>query len=131
MYQVRCDYLNLIFNDIHIEIDVLNDIHRQFHDHRLQYACIASENNADETRCHLHVQIITKVTINKKSWFLDDITGKNKFFVVFLFLLFLGTHCNYQITNNDKAWIEYIKKGQLELFANDYYHTSDDSVCLY
>ena len=28
---------------------------------------------------------------------------------------FVGTHCNYQITNNDKAWNEYIKKGQVSL----------------
>lgn len=39
-----------------------------------------------------------------------------KFLFCFSPLFFpIGTHCNYQITNNDKAWNEYIKKGQIWL----------------
>ena len=46
-------------------------------------------------RRHLHIQIILKEKINKKRRFLDDITQ---------------THCNYQVTQNDRAWNEYIRK---------------------
>lgn len=74
----------------------MDEIRRQFGESRLQYVCIASEKNMAHQKSHLHVQIITKELINKKSWFLDDITG---------------THCNYQITKNNIAWNEYIKKG--------------------
>ena len=93
----------------------MNEIRRQFSDARLQYVCIASEKNTARTKSHLHVQIITKELINKKSWFLDDITGKESHHRVCTSHHHgaLGTHCNYQITNNDRAWNEYIKKGSL------------------
>ena len=47
-------------------------------------------------RRHLHIQIILKEKVNKKKRFLDEITQ---------------THCNYQVTHNDRAWNEYIRKG--------------------
>lgn len=104
-----------IIDHKYVEMDLLNEIRRQFLDTRLQYVCIASEKNAMGTKSHLHVQIITKQTIDKRSWFLDDITGKNSHVsmnnIEFFFSL-KGTHCNYQITNNDKAWNEYIKKSR-------------------
>ncbi|CAF1108919.1 unnamed protein product [Rotaria magnacalcarata] len=75
---------------------VLDDICRQFNDERLQYVCVASEKDSKNNKNHLHIQIITKLIVNKKCWFLDEITG---------------VHCNYQITNNDVAWNEYCKKG--------------------
>ena len=106
----------MIIYDDHTEIDILNEIRRQFHDARLQYVCIASEKNINGNKSHLHIQIITKQTIDKRSWFLDDITGKHSDVsmnnIEFFFFSSKGTHCNYQITNNDKAWNEYIKKGR-------------------
>jgi hypothetical protein len=72
------------------------DIKRQFGIERLQYACVAEERGTQHDRPHVHVQIILKERVNKKTWFLDTITE---------------THCNYQVTANDRAWNEYIKKG--------------------
>ncbi|CAF3844465.1 unnamed protein product [Rotaria sp. Silwood1] len=42
-----------------------------------------------------YIQIILTKIINKKIWFLDKVTGDQ---------------CNYDVTNNDMAWNEYIKK---------------------
>ncbi|CAF3159746.1 unnamed protein product [Rotaria sp. Silwood2] len=56
---------------------ILEEIRRQFRDERLQYVCVASEKNTTNNKTHLHVQIIAKEKINKKSWFLDDIAGNN------------------------------------------------------
>ena len=60
----------------HVEADILHEIRRQFGETKLQYICIASEKNSNRTKSHLHIQVITKQTINKKSWFLDEIAGK-------------------------------------------------------
>jgi hypothetical protein len=79
-----------------VEETVLDEIKQQFPIEKIQYVCVAQETGSFNGLVHLHIQIILKYKANKKSWFLDDITG---------------THCNYQVTNNDLAWNEYIKKG--------------------
>ncbi|CAF4992554.1 unnamed protein product, partial [Rotaria sp. Silwood1] len=74
---------------------VMAEIKRQFGIEYLQYVCVAQETGDLNNRPHLHIQIILKERKDKKTWFLDDITK---------------THCNYQVTDNDRAWNEYIKK---------------------
>ncbi|CAF3215785.1 unnamed protein product [Rotaria socialis] len=78
--------------------EVMDEIKRIFTIEKLQYVCVAQEfdnNNTTNQTSRLHVQIILKQIINKKTWFLDSITGNR---------------CNYQVTHNDRAWNEYIKK---------------------
>lgn len=58
-----------------LEETVLNEIKRQFGFDRLQYVCVAKEMKQPDMKPHLHIQIILKVRMNKKKWFLDDITG--------------------------------------------------------
>jgi hypothetical protein len=77
-YQVR----GIISLAIHIflycyylEETVMTEIKRQFGIERLQYACVAQEFGDQNDTPHLHIQIILKEKANKKSWFLDDITG--------------------------------------------------------
>ncbi|CAF4416142.1 unnamed protein product [Rotaria socialis] len=75
--------------------EILGKIVQEFGHPLLQYACVASEIAGTPPRQHLHIQIILKRKINKKSWFLDKHTL---------------VHCNYQVTKNNCAWNEYIKK---------------------
>ncbi|CAF1468639.1 unnamed protein product [Adineta steineri] len=75
---------------------VMAEIKRQFGIEQIQYACVAKEINIQTNKTHLHIQIILKDKGKKTSGFLDKITN---------------THCNYQVTDNDRAWNEYIKKG--------------------
>lgn len=113
------------------EETVLDEIKRRFGVQRLQYVCVAQELKHRTGAPHLHVQIILKVVMNKKTWFLDDITGM--YSSIFRLtshrcsetpldkcretlkesrksLLYIGSHCNYQVTKNDRAWNEYIEK---------------------
>ena len=75
---------------------IMDEIKRQFGIAKIQYICIGEEISEIDHRKHLHIQIILKGKLNRRKPFLDDITQ---------------THCNYQVTYNDLAWNEYIKKG--------------------
>jgi hypothetical protein len=59
----------------YLEQTVMTEIKRQFGIERLQYACVAQEIGDNNDTPHLHIQIILKEKANKKTWFLDDITG--------------------------------------------------------
>jgi len=74
---------------------VMNAIKDEFGIENIQYICIGEEISELNHQRHLHVQIILKEKINKKKRFLDEITE---------------THCNYQVTQYDRAWNEYIRK---------------------
>ena len=107
---------------------MLDEIKRQFSIERLQYVCVAQEMSDQAMRSHLHIQIVLKEKLNKRTWFLDDVTSEwgatkesSTFSKAYFHLcennmnrnfLFIETHCNYQVTKNDRAWNEYIKKGQ-------------------
>lgn len=53
----------------------MNEIKRIFTIENIQYACVAQEiSDMNDEACHLHIQIILKQTVNKKTWFLDTIT---------------------------------------------------------
>ena len=72
--------------------------------------------NQERTKPHLHAQIILRRNVNKHGWFLDKYTGMImiKSCTIRTNLCFsfaVGVHCNYQVTKNDIAWNEYIKKG--------------------
>ena len=56
----------------------MNEIKRTFTIEKLQYVCVAQEFNNDTINqaFHLHVQIVLKEVVNKKTWFLDSVTGK-------------------------------------------------------
>ncbi|CAF1250811.1 unnamed protein product [Rotaria magnacalcarata] len=56
---------------------VMAEIKRQFSIQKLQYVCVAEEKTDTNDSSHLHIQIILKYKTNKKTWFLDDITGHN------------------------------------------------------
>ncbi|CAF4786174.1 unnamed protein product [Rotaria sp. Silwood1] len=75
---------------------VMNKIKEEFGIENIQYICIGEEISELNHQRHLHIQIIFKEKIDRRKPFLDDITE---------------THCNYQVTQNDCAWNEYIKKG--------------------
>ncbi|CAF5001755.1 unnamed protein product, partial [Rotaria sp. Silwood1] len=75
---------------------VMNKIKEEFGIENIQYICIGEEISELNHQRHLHIQIIFKEKIDRRKPFLDDITQ---------------THCNYQVTQNDCAWNEYIKKG--------------------
>jgi hypothetical protein len=75
--------------------DVMTYIKNDFGIEQIQYICISEELNELNHERHLHIQIILKDTMNTEKRFLDDITQ---------------THCNYQVTQNDRTWNEYIRK---------------------
>ena len=85
--------------------DVMNEIKRQFGIENIQYICIGEEISELNQRRHLHIQIIFKEKIDRRKPFLDEITK---------------THCNYQVTQNDRAWNEYIKKGDNCIEFNEF-----------
>ncbi|CAF4205321.1 unnamed protein product [Rotaria magnacalcarata] len=70
--------------------EVMNEIEHIFTIEKLQYVCVAQEFNSDtiNQEFHLHLQIVLKEVVNKKTSFLDSVT----------------------VTHNDRAWNEYIKK---------------------
>ena len=74
---------------------VIEHIKDEFGLENIQYICIAEEIGDVNHQRHLHIQIIFREKINRRKPFLDDITQ---------------THCNYQVTQNDRAWNEYMKK---------------------
>ncbi|CAF1491267.1 unnamed protein product [Rotaria sp. Silwood1] len=74
---------------------VMKKIKEEFGIENIQYICIGEEISELNHQRHLHIQIIFKDRIDRRKPFLDDITQ---------------THCNYQVTKNDLAWNEYIKK---------------------
>lgn len=70
-----------------IEEEVMDEIKRIFTIEKLQYVCVAQEfdnNNTTNQTSRLHVQIILKQIINKKTWFLDSITGKVSFYMEYV-----------------------------------------------
>ncbi len=75
---------------------VMANIQDQFGINKIQYICIGEDISEFSQQSYLHIQIIFKDKIDRRRPFLDEITG---------------TQCNYQVTNNDLAWNEYIKKG--------------------
>jgi Geminivirus Rep catalytic domain len=75
---------------------VMNKIKEEFGIVNIQYICISEEISELNHQRHLHIQIIFKEKIDRRKPFLDKITQ---------------THCNYQVTKDDLAWNEYIKKG--------------------
>ena len=75
---------------------VMTYIKNEFGIPNIQYICIGEEISELNHQRHLHIQIIFKEKIDRRKPFLDQITQ---------------THCNYQVTQNDGAWNEYIRKG--------------------
>jgi len=75
---------------------VINEIKDEFGIENIQYICIGEEMSELNHQRHLHIQIIFKEKVDRRKPFLDEITE---------------THCNYQVTRNDRAWNEYIRKG--------------------
>ena len=75
---------------------VMANITDQFGIDNIQYICISEvvDQSSQRSSC-LHIQIVFKEKIDRRKPFLDDVTQ---------------TRCNYQVTNNDLAWNEYIKK---------------------
>ena len=74
---------------------VMDHIKNEFGIENIQYICISEEISELNHQRHLHIQIILKEKVDRRKPFLDEITG---------------TKCNYQVTRNDLAWNEYIKK---------------------
>ena len=74
---------------------VLAHIKEEFRISKLQYICVCEEISAVNHQRHIHVQIILKERTRRRRPFLDEITG---------------SPCHYQVTNDDLAWNEYIKK---------------------
>ena len=74
---------------------ILDEIKQRFGIENVQYICVSEETGELNHQRHVHVQLILKKKVNLKSRFLDEVTG---------------TRCNYQVTRNDLAWNEYIKK---------------------
>lgn len=74
---------------------VMDAIKDEFSIENIQYISIGEEISEINHQRHLHIQIILKEKIDRKKPFLDGITQ---------------THCNYQVTRNDRAWNEYIRK---------------------
>ena len=74
---------------------VLDHIKQEFGIKTIQYICISEEQSYFNHQRHLHIQIILKEKVDRRRPFLDEITQ---------------TRCNYQVTRNDMAWNEYIKK---------------------
>ena len=74
---------------------VLGHIKEEFGISKLQYICVCEEVSAVNHQRHLYVQIIFNERTRRKRPFLDEITG---------------SACHYQVTDNDLAWNEYIKK---------------------
>lgn len=99
-----------------LEEEILNNILEEFGETVVQYACVASEIGPTSSKKHLHMQIILKRVVNKKSWFMDKYTGiyQNRVDSLLwnMFCLFIsGVKCNYQVTKDNKAWRHYIQKG--------------------
>ncbi|CAF1515717.1 unnamed protein product [Rotaria magnacalcarata] len=88
---------------------VMNKLKDEFDIKNIQYICIAEETSELNHQQHLHIQIIFKEKIDRRKPFLDEITK---------------THCNYQVTNNDCAWNEYIKKGGNFIEFNEFKSTT-------
>jgi hypothetical protein len=87
---------------------VMNYIKDEFGIEQIQYICIGEEISKSNHQRHLHIQIIFKEKIDRRKPFLDQITH---------------THCNYQVTHNDCAWNEYIKKGGNYIEFNEFKST--------
>lgn len=87
----------------------MDAIKHEFGIENIQYTCIAEEISELNHQRHLHIQIILKEKLNKKKRFLDEITQ---------------THCNYQVTRNDRAWNEYIRKDGDYIEFGDYQSVS-------
>ena len=75
--------------------EVMMRIKEEFDITNIQYICISEEIGALNEQRHLHIQIIFKDKVDRRRPFLDEVTR---------------TRCNYQVTQNDLAWNEYIKK---------------------
>jgi hypothetical protein len=76
--------------------DVKARILAKFPNNKILYICIGEYISEFSQQPQLHIQIIFKDKIDRRKPFLDEI---------------MGTNCNYQVTRNDLAWNEYIKKG--------------------
>ena len=74
---------------------VMDAIKDEFSIENIQYISIGEEISEINHQRHLHIQIILTEKIDRRKPFLDEITQ---------------THCNYQVTRNDRAWNEYIRK---------------------
>jgi hypothetical protein len=88
---------------------VIKSIKDEFGIENIQYICVSEEIGELNHQRHLHIQIIFRKKIDRRKPFLDEITG---------------THCNYQVTHNDVAWNEYIKKGGNFIEFNEFISTS-------
>jgi hypothetical protein len=86
----------------------MNEIKREFGIENIQYICIGEEISELNHQRHLHIQIIFKEKIDRRKPFLDEITK---------------THCNYQVTRDNCAWNEYIKKGGNYIEFNEFKST--------
>ena len=74
---------------------VMDAIKHEFGIENIQYICTEEEISELNHQRHLHIQIILKEKVDRRKAFLNEITQ---------------THCNYQVTRNDRAWNEYIRK---------------------
>ena len=95
------------WTDVSKEV-VMDHIKNEFGIDNIQYICISEEISELNRQRHLHIQIILKKKVDRRKPFLDEITG---------------TSCNYQVTRNDLAWNEYIKKEGDYLEFNEFKST--------
>ncbi|UJR06997.1 hypothetical protein I4U23_011286 [Adineta vaga] len=73
---------------------IMNYIRQELYDEEIQYLCVGQEINPLYPLKELYIQIIFKNKINKRTRFLDTITG---------------TCCNYKVTQNILPWNDYIR----------------------
>jgi hypothetical protein len=74
MFMVSCFHDPYNPNEI-AEDTVMAEIKRHFNIKNLQYACVTQEIVDKNYSFRLHIQIILKRKVNKKTWFLDHVTG--------------------------------------------------------
>lgn len=87
---------------------VFEHIKKEFGTENIQYICVSEEISELHHERHLHVQIILTSKVNRRKPFLDHITQ---------------SRCNYQVTRNDLAWNEYIKKDGNYIEFNEFKST--------
>lgn len=103
-------------------------------DERIKYVCISSHEDTPTSHHHrlIYIQIILKKRVNKKTYFLEAVSGSNYRNFIHVFMLFsysnniyvlliLGMRCNYLVTTDDSAWNVFLKKGLLYTSSNTFH----------
>ncbi|CAF1632146.1 unnamed protein product [Adineta ricciae] len=75
--------------------DVKNYILEQFGQNKVEYICVVEDHSQPDGQRWLFIQVIFRERIDRRKPFLKDL---------------IGDICNYNVTNSDLAWNEYIKR---------------------